>query len=187
MFSATRLRLTLWYLAILTAIVGLLSAALCRILITLQQAELKAVGQTARHGIAQVFARDEGTLAVQIVALDVGILILAALGAYVLAGRTLEPIVQAMEGVDHGSRSLAVQIPTADSGRGLITREQRSHLCLIQSPHAEGGRPCFGEGKQPVAEPEKTTSSPSLLATSGAATGMGIRTRRYLTATPPSA
>lgn len=97
MFNAARLHLTLWYLAILAVIVGLLSLALYRILVSLQRAELQSVGPTVRRGIAQLFARDEGTLAVQIIALDAGVLIVAALGAYVLAGRTLEPIAQAME------------------------------------------------------------------------------------------
>lgn len=97
MFSAARLRLTLWYLAILIAIVGLLSLALYHILVSLQQAELRAIGPTVRHGVASLFARDEGTLAVEILAIDGGVLILAVLGAYVLAGRTLDPIAQAME------------------------------------------------------------------------------------------
>jgi signal transduction histidine kinase len=96
-FSSARLRLTLWYLAILASIVGLLSLVLYRILVSLQQAELSSIVPTVRRGIAQIFARDEGTLALQIVALDAGVLILAALGAYALAGRTLEPIQQAME------------------------------------------------------------------------------------------
>jgi signal transduction histidine kinase len=96
-FSSARLRLTLWYLAILATIVGLLSLTLYRILVSLQQAELTSVGPTVRRGIAQIFARDEGTLALQIIALDAGVLILAALGAYALAGRTLDPIQQAME------------------------------------------------------------------------------------------
>jgi signal transduction histidine kinase len=97
MFSAARLRLTLWYLAILTAIVGLLSLVLYHILVSLQQAELRSLGPPVRHGVANLFARDQGILALQIVALDAGVLILAALGAYVLAGRTLEPIEAAME------------------------------------------------------------------------------------------
>jgi signal transduction histidine kinase len=97
MFSAARLRLTLWYLAILTAIVGLLSLVLYHILMSLQQAELRSLRPAIRHGVAGLFARDEGSMALQIVALDAGVLILAALGAYVLAGRTLAPIEQAME------------------------------------------------------------------------------------------
>ncbi len=97
MFSAARLRLTLWYLAILGAIVALLSLVIYRILGSLQDSELHAIGAAQRHGVADLFARDERLLAVQILALDAGVLILAALGAYVLAGRTLEPIEQAMD------------------------------------------------------------------------------------------
>jgi two-component system sensor histidine kinase CiaH len=97
MFNAARLRLTFWYLAILVVIVGLLSVVLYRILVSLQQAELQSIGPKVREGIEDLFARDEGTLAVQIIALDAGVLILAALGAYVLAGRTLAPIAQSME------------------------------------------------------------------------------------------
>jgi len=97
MFSAARLRLTLWYLAILGAIVAVLSLVIYRILVSLQDSELHALGVAHRQGIASLFARDEGSLAVQILALDAGVLILATLGAYVLAGRTLEPIEQAMD------------------------------------------------------------------------------------------
>jgi signal transduction histidine kinase len=96
-FSAARLRLTLWYLAILGAIVALLSLVIYRILDSLQDSELHAIGAAQRHGVADLFARDVRLLAVQILALDAGVLILAALGAYVLAGRTLEPIEQAMD------------------------------------------------------------------------------------------
>jgi two-component system, OmpR family, sensor histidine kinase CiaH len=96
-FSAARVRLTLWYLAILAAIVGLLSLALYRILVSLQQAELRSLGPTTRHGVAGLFARDERGVVLQIVALDAGVLVLATLGAYILAGRTLAPIEQAME------------------------------------------------------------------------------------------
>ena len=97
MFSAARLRLTLWYLAILSVVVGLLSLVLYRILVSLRATELRAVGPAERSGIAQLFARDEGRLALQILALDAGIIILAALGAYFLAGRTLSPISRTME------------------------------------------------------------------------------------------
>jgi len=101
MFDRARLRLTLWYLAILAAIVGVLSLALYDVLARLQESEAAVVGQAAPRGLARVIvnhiARDEGALAVQIVAIDLGVLILAALGAYVLAGRTLRPIEEAME------------------------------------------------------------------------------------------
>src|SRR5919108_1737485 len=97
MFSAARLRLTLWYLAVLATIVVLLSLVLYDVLLRLQQAEALALGRVLRHGVAQLFARDERALAWQIAAIDLGMLILAALGAYVLAGRTLRPIREAME------------------------------------------------------------------------------------------
>jgi signal transduction histidine kinase len=97
MFSAARLRLTLWYLAVLGTIVVLLSLALYEVLLRLQQAEALALGRVVRHGVIQLFARDERVLAWQIGAIDLGMLILAALGAYVLAGRTLRPIQEAME------------------------------------------------------------------------------------------
>lgn len=97
MFDRTRLRLTLWYLLVLAVIVLLLSGALYDILLHLQQTEATAIGPVVRHGVAQLFARSERTLALQIGAIDLGVLILAALGAYVLAGRTLHPIQDAME------------------------------------------------------------------------------------------
>ncbi len=97
MFSVARFRLTLWYLAILAAIVGLLSLVIYRVLRSLQESELHAIGAAQRTGVAALFARDERLLAIQLLALDAGVLILAALGAYVLAGRTLEPIEQAMD------------------------------------------------------------------------------------------
>lgn len=97
MFDRARLRLTLWYLAVLAAIVLLLSFALYDILVHLQQSEAHAIVPTVRRGVAQLFARNQHTLALQIGAIDLGVLILAALGAYVLAGRTLRPIQEAME------------------------------------------------------------------------------------------
>jgi signal transduction histidine kinase len=96
-FSTARLRLTLWYLAILAAIISLLSLVLYHILLSLRHAELRSLGPVTREGVAALFARDAGTLVLQILALDSGVLILAALGAYVLAGRTLLPIQQAMD------------------------------------------------------------------------------------------
>src|ERR687886_1165027 len=97
MFSTARLRLTLWYLAVLAAIVILLSLALYDVLIRLQQAEEQAIGRVVRHGVAQLFAREAHALAWQIGFIDLGMLILAALGAHVLAGRTLRPIQEAMD------------------------------------------------------------------------------------------
>jgi len=97
MFDRARLRLTLWYLVVLAAIVLLLSVALYDILVRLQQTEAQTLVPTVRRGVAQLFARNQGALALQIGAIDVGVLILAALGAYVLAGRTLRPIQEAMD------------------------------------------------------------------------------------------
>jgi signal transduction histidine kinase len=97
MFSTARLRLTLWYLAVLAAIVLLLSLALYEVLLRLQQAEAQAIGRVVHHGVAQLFAREAHALAWQIGFIDLGMLILAALGAYVLAGRTLRPIQEAMD------------------------------------------------------------------------------------------
>ncbi|HKC74584.1 MAG TPA: ATP-binding protein [Chloroflexota bacterium] len=97
MFSTARLRLTLWYLAVLGTIVVLLSVALYEVLLRLQQAEVQALGRVAHHGVARLFADDARVLAIQLGAIDLGMLILAALGAHVLAGRTLRPIQEAME------------------------------------------------------------------------------------------
>ena len=97
MFHAARLRLTAWYLLILAIIVAVLSFALYRLLLLTQSAELHAAQPLARNPLVHVFARDEVILAYQIVAVDIGVLILAAAGAYILAGRTLRPIQDAME------------------------------------------------------------------------------------------
>src|SRR5947209_3749682 len=97
MFHAARLRLTAWYLLILAVIVAVLSFALYRLLLLAQQAELQAAGSTAHHSLVQAFAHDAVLLASWIVAVDVGVLLLAAVGAYVLAGRTLRPIQEAMD------------------------------------------------------------------------------------------
>lgn len=97
MFGEARLRLTAWYLAILTAIVAVLSFALYRLLLLTQEAELHSVRQVAHHPLLRAFTRDAVILAYQIVAVDLGVLLLAAAGAYLLAGRTLRPIEAAME------------------------------------------------------------------------------------------
>jgi signal transduction histidine kinase len=96
MFHAARLRLTAWYLLILAIIVAVLSSALYELLLLAQQTELRAV-PNARHPLVHAFAHDEVILAYQIVAVDVGVLLLAAVGAYLLAGRTLRPIQEAMD------------------------------------------------------------------------------------------
>ncbi len=97
MFDAARLRLTGWYMAILAAIVILLSVALYDILVQMQQDDLAAFGHAAQRGVARLFADNERALAVEIALIDLGVLMLAALGAYALAGRALRPIQEAMD------------------------------------------------------------------------------------------
>lgn len=97
MFTAARLRLTGWYVLILAAIVGILSVAIYRLLLIAQHSELGAVRPGTRHLLEQVFAHDEVTLAYWIAAVDLGVLILSAIGAYLLAGRTLRPIHDMLE------------------------------------------------------------------------------------------
>jgi signal transduction histidine kinase len=97
MFSTARLRLTGWHLLILTIIVGLLSLTLYYLLVWVQRNELKALPPDVHPTIALIFAKDEVTLAYQIIAIDGVVLLLAAVGAYVLAGRTLQPIQEVME------------------------------------------------------------------------------------------
>ena len=101
MFDRARLRLTLWYLVILAIIVFLLSFALYDLLAAIiQQAEADTLDPALRRGVARFFARiasNQRTLALEIAAIDLGVLILAALGAYVLAGRTLRPIQENMD------------------------------------------------------------------------------------------
>ena len=98
MFDTARLRLTAWYMAILAAIVALLSAGVYELLRVIQNAELNTLAHSrAGHTLSTVFARDAVTLAYQIVGIDLALLLLAAGGAYFLAGRTLEPIKDVME------------------------------------------------------------------------------------------
>lgn len=97
MFSEARLRLTGWYLMILTVIISILSFAIYRLLLLAQEAELHAVGSRSHRALVHAFAHDEVILAYQILAVDAVVLLLAAVGAYVLAGRTLRPIEEAVE------------------------------------------------------------------------------------------
>lgn len=97
MFHVARLRLTIWYLLILAVIVGVLSLALYRLLLLTQNAELRAAQSVPHSKLVHAFAHDEVTLAYQIIGVDVGVLVLAAVGAYLLAGRSLRPIEEAME------------------------------------------------------------------------------------------
>ncbi len=97
MFDTARLRLTAWYTLILALILAVLSVALYLLLLSAQRSELQSVHGQVGHTISQAFAHDEVLLAYQIIAADLGVLILAALGAYFLAGRTLQPIREVME------------------------------------------------------------------------------------------
>lgn len=97
MFNSARVRLTAWYLLILAVIVGVLSMALYQLMLVVQRDELQAVHGGAHRTIASVFAHDATTLAYQILAIDIGLLALAASGAYLLAGRTLRPIQETVE------------------------------------------------------------------------------------------
>lgn len=90
--NAARLRLTTWYLLILVVIVGLLSIGLYRLVHQVQQADLHAGQPHRNHFLADIFAHESTTLGFQIIAVDVILLILAAFGAYLLAGLTLRPI-----------------------------------------------------------------------------------------------
>lgn len=97
MFDAARLRLTAWYTLILAIIVAVLSLALYYALLKAQQSELVSVRGHAAPLVARIFARDEGTLATEIILIDLGVLLLAGVGAYFLAGRTLQPVMEVME------------------------------------------------------------------------------------------
>lgn len=97
MFDAARLRLTLWYLLILTIIVLLLSGILYNVLTNLLHSEIHELAPIVRRGVASFFARDEHELLLQIIAIDAAVLVPAAAGAYLLAGRTLRPIREAMD------------------------------------------------------------------------------------------
>jgi two-component system, OmpR family, sensor kinase len=97
MFDAARLRLTGWYTLILGLVVAILSFALYHVLLTVQESELDSAHGRAGRAIARALAHDSVTLAYQIIAIDAGVLLLAAVGAYFLAGRTLRPIREVME------------------------------------------------------------------------------------------
>jgi signal transduction histidine kinase len=92
MFGTARLRLTAWYLLTLTVVCGLMSFALYGLLLQVQQSDLHTAHQTDGHFLARILAHESTTLAYQIIAVDAAILVLAAIGAYLLAGRTLRPI-----------------------------------------------------------------------------------------------
>jgi len=138
MFDRARLRLTLWYLAILAVIVFLLSFALYDLLATIiQQAEADTLDPALRRGVARFFARiasNQRALALEIAAIDLGVLILAALGAYVLAGRTLRPI---QESMDRQQRFAAAGAAGHDGG-GLVARTYPGGVPA--NPERRGGR-----------------------------------------------
>src|SRR6516162_5223275 len=93
MFDAARLRLTVWYLLIVALIVGALSLALYELVLIVQQSgQAMVVHGAARQTLDRVFAHDDAILAYQFVGLDLVVLVLSALGAYFLAGRSLRPI-----------------------------------------------------------------------------------------------
>jgi signal transduction histidine kinase len=97
MIRSARLRLTAWYLLILAVIVAVLSVALYELLLVVQHDDLAQAHVTTRRSLAHVFAQDAVTLAYMLIAVDLGVLVLAAVGAYFLAGRALRPVEAAME------------------------------------------------------------------------------------------
>jgi len=147
MFDRARLRLTLWYLAILTVIVVLLSFALYDILISIQESEASAIGAITRRGVLRIFARNEHVLALEIVAIDLGVLILAALGSYVLAGRTLRPIQESMErqqrfaaAASHELRTPITVLQGTIEVALLRERAPEEYQTILRDAAAEAGR-----------------------------------------------
>jgi signal transduction histidine kinase len=57
---------------------------------------MQVVGRVTQHGVTRLFADDGRVLAIQLGAIDLGVLALAALGGYGLAGRSLRPIQEVM-------------------------------------------------------------------------------------------
>lgn len=96
MFDRARWRLTAWYLAILTLIVGILSLALYHILVRIPPESVAATQPAYNPIVGWLAELPDQTLAINLIAVDAGVLVLAALGAFVLAGRTLRPIAEAM-------------------------------------------------------------------------------------------
>lgn len=112
MFCTARLRLTLWYLAILTAIVGTLSFALYHILVRFPPPDVPVGRLTLTKLVAMLAGIPNEVLAGRILVVDLSVLILAALGAYVLAGRTLQPIAAAMERQQHFASAASHELRT---------------------------------------------------------------------------
>jgi signal transduction histidine kinase len=93
--TTLRLRLTLGYLAVLAAVVGLVSLV-CYASLLHAHATAVPLARSAPHAAwARLVAAAPAMGVPWLVAGDLGVLLLGALGAYVLAGRTLRPIVEA--------------------------------------------------------------------------------------------
>jgi len=148
MFDRARLRLTAWYLAILSGIMAVLSVAFYDVATRLQQAEVHAIGlAAARRGLARLVARDATTLLWQLIAVDAGVLILAALGSYVLAGSTLRPIQAAMDrqqrfamAASHELRTPLTVLQGTMEVALLRRRAPEEYERLLQDAVAEAGR-----------------------------------------------
>lgn len=97
MFSTARFRLTAWYVLILAVIVGILSAAIYSLILVAQEGEIHTATSGTRDLLERVMEQDEVSLAYHIAAVDLLVLALCGVGAYMLAGRTLRPIHDAME------------------------------------------------------------------------------------------
>jgi signal transduction histidine kinase len=111
-FVTARLRLTLWYLAILTLIVGVLSFAIYHILVRFPPPTVPAGPFTLTKLVAILAGIPDQILAGQIIVIDLSVLVLAALGAYVLAGRTLQPIAAAMRRQQHFASAASHELRT---------------------------------------------------------------------------
>ena len=92
MFGTARLRLTAWYLLTLAVVCGLLSFAVYHLLLQVQQADLHSAHTPNSHFLSRILAHESTTLAYQIIAVDAAVIVVAAIGAYLLAGRALRPI-----------------------------------------------------------------------------------------------
>src|SRR5690348_5575862 len=112
MFGAARLRLTIWYLGILALIVGALSFALYYILVRFPTAAVPTGALTLTKLVAILSGIPDEELAEQLVAVDLSVLIVAALGSYVLAGRTLQPVADAMRRQQHFATAASHELRT---------------------------------------------------------------------------
>ncbi|MBV9921713.1 MAG: hypothetical protein JOY78_12795, partial [Pseudonocardia sp.] len=90
--ATTRLRLTLSYLAVLAIVIGLMSLAFYVLLLHARAAAviMTPLVRPAAHRVPEgVGAIDAAAVVRWLGATDLGVLLLGALGAYMLAGRTL--------------------------------------------------------------------------------------------------